>query len=640
MIFWMNNIVASANPATLTIACLLIASLFSCNNRDEKTAPVKHQVVSEHDYIQALLAMDTLPMPRRIEQISLMLEEFDSTEYPGNPYYNYLQGYILQLENEPDSALIYYRNMKLDELSGLSILKEYAILASTTNEADIADSELMATIMHVIAKAEKTNNPFTYRLYDLLARFYYRNQNSEKAAAYTHLYYKNHPFKDQITVRQRYHALLFILAVRNTDTETMRVHLDSCRKLALQINDSLTLMRTYEGESQLQALTGHHAEAVKGYRKYFQYLKRNGLLDIVAFNNMAKMVLDNNEPDSAIHYFKEAIRWAKENVPTADLVGIYGGLNETYWSMGDCRNAHIALDSVLKIYARNTEAIQATKIEQIHTRYETEKKDQAIASLQTTNALNEKIITQQRWIFAAAGLLILIVLLFMYNLYRRRLLTEKNEKLSLENKRMALEQKTRQMQLDPHFIYNAIANLQGLIGGGKKQEANAYLVSFSRLMRNILELNRHEMISLEDEITSLKNYIELQQMRFADMFDYRVDVQDLDTEAIMIPPMLLQPFVENAIEHGFKNISYKGQLQITFRLDAQQLHIDISDNGVGIEEQPKNLSGKTSLSRIITQERLDILFNTGSRKAWFETHTNAAFGKGTEVNIYIPVLAA
>jgi hypothetical protein len=251
-------------------------------------------------------------------------------------------------------------------------------------------------------------------------------------------------------------------------------------------------------------------------------------------------------------------------------LGVYGGLNETYWSMGDCQNAHIALDSVLQIYARNTEAIQATKIEQIHTRYETEKKDQAIASLQTTNALNEKIITQQRWIFAAAGLLLLIVLLFMYNLYRRRLLTEKNENLLLENKRMALEQKTRQMQLNPHFIYNAIANLQGLIGGGKKQEANAYLVSFSQLMRNVLELNRHEMISLEDEITSLKNYIELQQMRFANMFDYRIDVQNLDTEAIMIPPMLLQPFVENAIEHGFKNIGYKGQLQISFRRHRRQ----------------------------------------------------------------------
>ncbi|MBT1709111.1 histidine kinase [Fulvivirgaceae bacterium PWU5] len=637
----MNHLVARAYLVAPVIGCLLTISLFSCHSLDEKNVPVHDRVVSEHDYIQAFLAIDTLPTPKRLEQISLMLEEFDSTEYAGNPYYNYLQGYILQLENKPDSALIYYRNMKPDELSALFILKEYAILSSTTNEAVIADSELMATVLHMIANAEKTNNPFTYKLYDLLARFYYRNQNGEKAAAYTHLYYKNHPFKDQITVRQRYHALLFILAVRDIDTKAMRVHLDSCRKLALLINDSLTLMRTYEGESQLQVLTGHYTEAVRGYRKYFQYLKRKGLLDIVAFNNMAKIVLDNNEPDSAIHYFREAIRWAKENVPTADLLGVYGGLNETYWSMGDCQNAHIALDSVLQIYARNTEAIQATKIEQIHTRYETEKKDQAIASLQTTNALNEKIITQQRWIFVAAGLLLLIVLLFMYNIYRRRLLTEKNENLLLENKRMALEQKTRQMQLNPHFIYNAIANLQGLIGGGKKQEANAYLVSFSQLMRNVLELNRHEMIALEDEITSLKNYIELQQMRFANMFDYRIEVQDLDTEAIKIPPMLLQPFVENAIEHGFKNIGYKGQLQISFRMEAQQLHIGIGDNGVGIEEQVKRLSGKTSLSRIITQERLDILFNTTHRKAWFETQPNAAWGgKGTEVNISIPVPAA
>jgi hypothetical protein len=111
----MNHLVARAYlvPA---IGCLLAISLFSCHNPDEKNMPIQDRVVSEHDYIQAFLAMDTLPTPKRLEQIRLMLKEFDSTEYAGNPYYNYLQGYILQLESKSDSALIYYRNMKTDSL--------------------------------------------------------------------------------------------------------------------------------------------------------------------------------------------------------------------------------------------------------------------------------------------------------------------------------------------------------------------------------------------------------------------------------------------------------------------------------------------------------------------------------------------
>src|SRR6187402_1455398 len=107
----MNNLVARAYLVAPAIVCLLTLSLFSCHNPDEKNVPVHNRVVSEHDYIQAFLAIDTLPTPKRLEQISLMLKEFDSTEYAGNPYYNYLQGYSLQLKNRPDSALIYYRNM-------------------------------------------------------------------------------------------------------------------------------------------------------------------------------------------------------------------------------------------------------------------------------------------------------------------------------------------------------------------------------------------------------------------------------------------------------------------------------------------------------------------------------------------------
>src|SRR5690349_16212409 len=122
----MTHLVARAYFVAPALGCLLMISLFSCHNLDEKKAPVQDRVVSEHDYVQAFLAMDTLPTPKRLEQISLMLKEFDSTEYGGNPYYNYLRGYSLQLESKPDSALIYYRNMKTDELSAFFILKEYA----------------------------------------------------------------------------------------------------------------------------------------------------------------------------------------------------------------------------------------------------------------------------------------------------------------------------------------------------------------------------------------------------------------------------------------------------------------------------------------------------------------------------------
>lgn len=278
-------------------------------------------------------------------------------------------------------------------------------------------------------------------------------------------------------------------------------------------------------------------------------------------------------------------------------------------------------------------------MEELHTQYQTAKKDQAIVGLQLNNELNKKVITQQRWIFVVICILLAIIAISIYSAYRQKLLREKNEKLLIENKRLLLEQKTRQMQLNPHFIYNAIANLQGLIRSDKKTEANAYLLAFSKLMRNILELNRHDLIPLDDEINSLKNYIKLQQMRFENMFEYSVDTGNLDIESLLIPPMLLQPFVENSVEHGFKSIGHKGNLTIRFRQEQTQLIITIDDNGAGKKVETYSPPEKESLSRIIIQERLDILFNKTDRQAYFEAGPKPQ-GMGFLVIVSIPLLIA
>lgn len=235
-------------------------------------------------------------------------------------------------------------------------------------------------------------------------------------------------------------------------------------------------------------------------------------------------------------------------------------------------------------------------------------------------------------------MLIATVVLFAYNTYRRRILLAKTQHLLAENRSLQLEQKTRQMQLNPHFIYNAIANMQGLISNGQKDEANNYLMAFSKLVRNVLELNRQEYITLEEEISSLENYLQLQRMRFGGSFDYKINVREgMDTETYVIPPMIIQPFAENAIEHGFKNLTYKGLLEVNLWPENDKLKINITDNGSGVGSQAP--AGKKSLSGSITQERLDLLFNLSGEKAYFEAKPIAADGKtGYVVDVTLPLL--
>ncbi|WP_162817983.1 histidine kinase [Niabella yanshanensis] len=556
-------------------------------------------------------------------------------------YFNYFSGYNYLLQNKPDSAIIYFDRMDMSLRSGeWTILKQYQELSILINQQGTVASDLAIRILNVIKQAETSNSSFTYRLYDLLAKAYYNNHNTEKAKEYTDLYYKNHPFKSHPIIAQRYHDIFFMLAESGKDTLAMRQSLDSSRSLAIHIKDSIALMRTYDYESHLYALKGQTKKALDKSRVFFEYFSRNNMLSTYWFNNLATSFNKDGQIDSAIYYYNKGIQWSGQFDPNISLLPFYSGLRDMYRMKGDYKNAMIASDSALQIYIRNTIRIENEKIEAIHTEYQTEKKDQLIEALNTTNALNRKIIFQQRWIFIAIAILLAILGLYLYNNYKRKILKAKNDQLQIENKRLLLEQKISQMQLNPHFIYNAISNLQGLISSDNKIKANNYLVSFSKLMRNFLELNRNEYITLSEEIVSLQNYIHLQQMRFEDKFKYDINTGNVDVEAVMIPPLLLQPFVENSIEHGFRNINHHGMLRIDFNSDANQLCIKIIDNGAGLQSQQTQFTTpKKSLSKVIIQERLDLLFNQMEKKAWFETST-LEDRSGWVAQITIPLITA
>lgn len=627
------------NAKRIWLLFVLLMIGMSCRHTspDERLLSVSN----EAPYLNIALSVDTLNTFQRLALMDSVLKGIRIADIENELYFNYFSGYNYFLKNKPDSAVLYYDRMDISLKSGeWAILKQYQELSILINQQGTIASDLVIRILNVIKQAETSNSLFTYRLYDLLAKTYYNNHNIKKAKEYTDRYYKYHPFKSHPIIAQRYHDISFMLAVSGQDTLAMRQSLDSSRSLALHIKDSIALMRTYDYESQLYSLKGQTKEALGRSRAFFDYFSRHDMLSTYWFNNLATSFNKDGQIDSAIYYYNKGIQWSGQFDPNVSLLPFYNGLRDMYKIKGDYKNAMIASDSALQVYTRNTAKIQNEKIEAIYTQYQTEKKDQLIVALNTTNALNRKIIFQQRWIFISIAILLIIMGLFLYNNSKRKILKEKNDRLQIENKKLILEQKINQMQLNPHFIYNAIANLQGLISSDNKKNANNYLVSFSKLIRNFLELNRNEYITLSEEIGSLKNYINLQQMRFENKFEYNIDTGDVDVETTMIPPLLLQPFVENSIEHGFKNIDHYGMLSIHFNTNPNHLCITIIDNGAGLQPQEARLiTPKKSLSKVIIQERLDVLFNQKEKKAWFETSTREGLS-GWVVQINIPLITA
>lgn len=233
----------------------------------------------------------------------------------------------------------------------------------------------------------------------------------------------------------------------------------------------------------------------------------------------------------------------------------------------------------------------------------------------------------QKWWFYAGiltALLLLIALIFRsrVNQIRRRAATEK-ERLETENTLLQLEQKALQLQMNPHFIFNALAGIQGLISKQDQKTARYYLAKFGKLMRAVLENSRSEKITLEDEIELLENYLALESFSRGNSFDYEIEVQEnCEPGSTEIPPMLLQPFVENAIIHGVATADRRGVIKLSFAETPEgRLRCTIEDNGIGRTKaaELKNIQGKThkSLALTVTRERLEML-HPGKRNFWLE----------------------
>ncbi|MCF2876642.1 MULTISPECIES: histidine kinase [unclassified Tenacibaculum] len=194
---------------------------------------------------------------------------------------------------------------------------------------------------------------------------------------------------------------------------------------------------------------------------------------------------------------------------------------------------------------------------------------------------NQYILTLLLLIAIVTGVLIL-------NLYRQR-------RFKIEQQNFLLQQRLLRSQMNPHFTFNSLSLIKNTIEEDSEKSIR-YIQKFSKLLRSIFQNSTKNYVPIEDELESLQNYIELQQFRFPERFDYRIE-NKIDTEdEILIPPMLLQPFVENAIIHGFRKSDSIGSLLIQLQLSKKYINCVIDDDGVGIDEN--NIDNRSSVKLI------------------------------------------
>ena len=215
----------------------------------------------------------------------------------------------------------------------------------------------------------------------------------------------------------------------------------------------------------------------------------------------------------------------------------------------------------------------------------------------------------------------------------------KLKQVQADNKNIRIQQKLLRSQMTPHFIFNSLSILQGMILDKERDKSLTYLSQFSKLLRLTLENSRHKTVSLSDELAAIDSYVSLQNLDadqpfiFTLFLDEKINAQDFN-----IPPMLIQPFIENAIEHAFINQTEAKNISLKLILKNDQLICTIKDNGIGVntEKKLKNNS-KNSLATIITSERLEMLAKEFNAKASVLIENRAMFvEKGTLLTLIIP----
>lgn len=253
---------------------------------------------------------------------------------------------------------------------------------------------------------------------------------------------------------------------------------------------------------------------------------------------------------------------------------------------------------------------------------------------------------QQPWFWALMALLGLLLIYFFYR-YRvnqiRKKEAKKRAQLELENELLGLEQKALQLQMNPHFIFNALNSIQGLVVNNKTDIARDQIQNFASLMRGILSNSKKTRISLSEEYLTLDKYLKTEQFCQAKPFNYEIILPEgYDADEVEIPPMMIQPFVENAVFHGVSHLNKKGKIVVQFDIQNELLSCSITDNGVGrqkAQELNQQKKGHQSTAINVTKQRLESLKDGQNYNSFLIDDIKNESGevKGTKVVLTMPL---
>jgi tetratricopeptide (TPR) repeat protein len=356
----------------------------------------------------------------------------------------------------------------------------------------------------------------------------------------------------------------------------------------------------YETLGTLLSKKGNYKEGLAWQLKGMQLSRELGELNAQSYFNIAatyrklgQYKKDENLLDTALSLVSHEKNWALTNKIWRAKADNWAHQNKPW-------QAYAAMASAFRYFKREVDSSAIERARELEAKYSLLEKDNEIKSLALSNQESERTRERQRTTIVRIICSAAMLGLFVVWMERRR-------QLKMKIREESLRQQLLRGQINFHFLYSSVNGLQQLIQTGNTKGANDFVKRLTRLFRLSLENARQSFVPLKNELEALDCYLTLQQALFVNPFDYDIKVEGIaDQKRILIPPMLLQPFTENAILHGFAGQKEKSRINISIQKNHKALHCVIEDNGRGFQCAEEH-SQRRPLSTIINRERLEIL---------------------------------
>ena len=354
--------------------------------------------------------------------------------------------------------------------------------------------------------------------------------------------------------------------------------------------------------------------------------------------------------DSALFYEKKGMAGLDAFNDRTGMMNAYKVLSSIYHHFGNNDSAYeyllkhdIIKDSIdnkqflLRMYNSKKDA-------------ENEKKKAELGLLMKDNKIKQQQLKEEAMLKNYLFIFLVVLVVAGFFIFRNLTLKRKNDQLKngkqqaeLQEQAIRLEMQALRAQMNPHFIFNCLSSINCFILENETEKASDYLTRFSRLIRMVLTNSEKALITLDEELKMLKLYLDMERLRFENFFDYNITyTNDVEAETVLVPPLLLQPFCENAIWHGLMNKDGKGHLTITIMKENDYLNCVIRDDGIGRAKAGELNKGSAkkekSMGLKITTERLSLFNQDKEGHTFYEiddvTDENGAV-TGTKVSVRI-----